>query len=167
MISTFYFHEIYVFRRKGTFSRARFKWAFSQCLLKIPICVLQDNEVGQGSGYYNNQQFFKGKHGHSSFVPLCGLLKADDFENGSTASSGKLRRNKKLVDELDLKRRSNSQQQHLADYKMKQNLNRIKNSSNGSNEGSSDRAGTDFFSIVKIQILSKNSSTFSFVYILL
>ena len=103
---------------------------------------LQDNEVGQGSGYYNNQQFFKGKHGHSSFVPLCGLLKAEDFENGSTASSGKLRRNKKLVDELDLKRRSNSQQQHLADYKMKQNLNRLKNSSNGSNEGSS-RAGTD------------------------
>ena len=49
-----------------------------------------------------------------------------------------------MVDELDLKRRSSSQQQHLADYKMKQNLNRLKNSnSNGSQEGGSSRAGTD------------------------
>ena len=110
------------------------------------IC-LQDNEVGHGSGFYNNQQFFQGKPGHSSFVPLCGLLKAEDFENGPSGSGSSensiKRRNKKMVDELDLKRRSNSQQQHLADYKMKQNLNRLKNSSNGSHEGGSSRAGTD------------------------
>ena len=104
----------------------------------------QDNEVGHGSGFYNNQQYFQGKPGHSSFVPLCGLLKAEDFENGTGSGSSNdnsiKRRNKKRVDELDLKRRSNSQQQHLADYKMKQNLNRLKNS-NGSQEGGSSRAG--------------------------
>ena len=124
----------------------KFKRAFS-LLSHDMYLFLQDNEVGHGSGFYNNQQFFQGKPGHSSFVPLCGLLKAEDLENGPSGSGSSensfKRRNKKMVDELDLKRRSNSQQQHLADYKMKQNLNRLKNSSNGSHEGGSSRAGTD------------------------
>ena len=38
------------------------------------------------------------------------------------------RQHQKLVDEIELKRRSNSQQDRLADYKMRQNLNRLKNS---------------------------------------
>ena len=40
------------------------------------------------------------------------------------------RQHQKLVDEIELKRRSNSQQDRLADYKMRQNLNRLKNSGN-------------------------------------
>ena len=100
----------------------KFKRAFS-LLSHDMYLFLQDNEVGHGSGFYNNQQFFQGKPGHSSFVPLCGLLKAEDLENGPSGSGSSensfKRRNKKMVDELDLKRRSNSQQQ--LDFKMKQN----------------------------------------------
>ena len=38
-------------------------------------------------GCYNNQAYFKSREGHGSFVPLCGLLKAEDFDNGSTGGS--------------------------------------------------------------------------------
>ena len=107
--------------------------------------IYQDNPVGSGTGNYNNQKYFKSKENHGSFIPLVGLIKADDFNsNGSTASSTKLqRRNKKLVDEIDLKRRSNSQQERLADYKMRQNLNRTKASPSGCGDGSGSQQGTD------------------------
>lgn len=85
--------------------------------------------MGSGSGYYNNQPYFKARQDHGSFVPFSGLIKAQDFDNvpgGVNACSPKSR--KKLVDEIELKRRSNSQQERLADYKMRQNLNRLKNS---------------------------------------
>ena len=99
--------------------------------------------MGKGTGFYNNQQYFKAKENHGSFIPLCGLIKADDFNsNGSTASSTKLqRRNKRLVDELDLKRRSNSQQERLADFKMKQSNCKPKNSQSSAS-GTGSRAGT-------------------------
>ena len=118
----------------------------------------QENPIGSGGGYYNNQAYFKSREGHGSFVPLCGLLKADDFDNGSTGCGGERgssgssaisqsrnllsqqRQHQKLVDEIELKRRSNSQQERLADYKMRQNLNRLKNSGAS---GSSSRNGTD------------------------
>jgi len=110
--------------------------------------AFQDNPVGTNNGFYNRQQYFNAKDKHGAFVPLCGLLKAEDFDDGSnpnsTASSSRLqRRNKKLVDEIDLKRRSNSLQQHLADFKVRQNMNKIKNCGSGSNGGGSSRAGTD------------------------
>jgi hypothetical protein len=96
----------------------------------------QENAVGTGNGYYNNQPVFNAKQGHGSFVPLTGLLKAEDFHTDQNnlqqqqqASSSKLpRKNKKIVDEFDLKRRSNSQQQNLVDFKMKQNNQRPKGS---------------------------------------
>ena len=69
--------------------------------------------MGSGQGFYDNRQYFKAKDGHASFVPLCGLIKAEDFDHaeslnsaGSSANSQR-RRAKKLVDELELKRRSN------------------------------------------------------------
>ena len=63
------------------------------------------------------------------FLLQAKIVKIVLFDFYFSASSSKLlqRKSKKLVDELELKRRSNSQQQHLADYKMKQNLNRVKN----------------------------------------
>ncbi len=90
--------------------------------------------MGSGSGYYNNQQYFRTRENHGAFVPLCGLLKAEDFSPGEEDS-------KKLVDEIELKRRSSSQQERLAEYKMRQNLNRIKNAScsqSGSGDSSSN-----------------------------
>lgn len=81
--------------------------------------------MGSGSGFYNNQPYFKARQDHGSFVPFSGLIKAQDFDNVPASSS---RSRKKLVDEIELKRRSNSQQDRLADYKMRQNLNRLKNS---------------------------------------
>jgi len=103
-----------------------------------------ENPIGSGAGYYNNQAYFKSREGHGSFVPLCGLLKAEDFDNGGStggsSASFQRREHQKLVDEIELKRRSNSQQERLADYKMRQNLNRLKNSGAS---GSSSRNGTD------------------------
>ena len=48
------------------------------------ICLFQENPIGSGAGYYNNQAYFKSREGHGSFVPLCGLLKAEDFDNGGS-----------------------------------------------------------------------------------
>ena len=100
--------------------------------------------MGSGTGYYNNQRLFHARENHGSFVPLSGLLKASDFDHG-TSNSSKLPRRQKLVDEIELKRRSNSQQERLADYKMRQTINRLKNNS-ASNGGNSSNATDDNFS---------------------
>ena len=104
----------------------------------------QDNPVGSSTGFYNNQKYFEAREGHGSFVPLCGLLKANDFDQNHVSASTKLPRRHKLVDEIELKRRSNSQQERLADYKMRQNLNRLKiNSNSHSNSGGNSSNATD------------------------
>ncbi|CAB3374126.1 Hypothetical predicted protein [Cloeon dipterum] len=38
-----------------------------------------DNPVGTGTGLYNRQQLFLTRKKHASFIPLLGLIKADDF----------------------------------------------------------------------------------------
>ena len=46
----------------------------------VYVLAFQENAIGSGGGYYNNQALFKSREGHGSFVPLCGLLKAEDYE---------------------------------------------------------------------------------------
>ena len=53
----------------------------------VYVLAFQENAIGSGGGYYNNQALFKSREGHGSFVPLCGLLKAEDYDNGSTGGS--------------------------------------------------------------------------------
>ncbi|KAL8585752.1 hypothetical protein ACOMHN_040534 [Nucella lapillus] len=38
-----------------------------------------DNPIGTGSGKYKSQRLFYAKLGHASLVPLCGLVREEDF----------------------------------------------------------------------------------------
>jgi len=54
------------------------------------LCTfLQDNPVGTGTGLYNRQQLFIARKKHASFIPLLGLIRADDF-NQSTPVKAKI-----------------------------------------------------------------------------
>jgi hypothetical protein len=45
----------------------------------------QDHPVGTGTGLYNRQQLFITRKKHASFIPLLGLIRADDFNHASPA----------------------------------------------------------------------------------
>ena len=46
--------------------------------------------MGSGNGVYNGRRLFRTDDHHAGLVPLCGLMKAEDFNatNGTTTSSG-------------------------------------------------------------------------------
>lgn len=118
-----------------------------------------DNPVGSGNGRSDNQQLFTAKTGHASFVPLDGLLRAADFEESPAAVRRKHDR-RPLVDELDLKRRSNSQQQNLAEYKMRQQQVPRKGSSSSSRAEIESASSPSFPGSVENEVnWSSNSNT--------
>ncbi|CAH1778728.1 unnamed protein product [Owenia fusiformis] len=46
-----------------------------------------DRPVGSGTGKYNDQQLFKTKHNHASLIPVCGLVKENEFNTNPAESS--------------------------------------------------------------------------------
>ena len=39
----------------------------------IMLCIVQDNAVGKGTGFYQKKRLFHAKKGHASLVPVIGL----------------------------------------------------------------------------------------------